>query len=393
MYVKQLPARPSVEQYRKQAKELHKSCQAGDSDAMARVAAHRYESGSSTLADAQFTIAREHGFGRWPIFARHIEGLRTGPVLHFERAADAIADGDLDLLSSLLRSHPELIAERSTRRHRATLLHYVSANGVEDFRQRTPANIVPIARLLLRSGAAPDAIADSYGGEDTTLGLLVSSSHPAHAGKQVELVDALLEFGAAVDGIHDDSEPLVTALAFHYGRAAEALVRRGARVDTVLTAAGLGRLEVVREFLEDDGTPRSDVRLAPTWPRLPRDPRRHVELALIWAAALGRVEVVDLLCAQRIDVAATDHMGWTALHWAAAEGELEVVDLLVRRGLPLDRRDNRYDTTALGCAVWGAKHHDGHFVGVVECLVAAGADVSVVSLPTGIPELDEVLAR
>ena len=37
---------------------------------------------------------------------------------------------------------PELIRQRSSREHRSTLLHYVSANGIEDFRQRTPPNIV-----------------------------------------------------------------------------------------------------------------------------------------------------------------------------------------------------------------------------------------------------------
>jgi len=40
------------------------------------------------------------------------------------------------------------------RRHHATLLHYVGANGIESFRQKTPANAVDIARLLLDAGAA-----------------------------------------------------------------------------------------------------------------------------------------------------------------------------------------------------------------------------------------------
>ena len=38
-------------------------------------------------------------------------------------------------LARLLAEHPDLARQRSTRDHRATLLHYVSANGVEDFRR------------------------------------------------------------------------------------------------------------------------------------------------------------------------------------------------------------------------------------------------------------------
>jgi len=33
------------------------------------------------------------------------------------------------------------------------LLHYVLANGVEDFRQKTPVNLVEIATLVLKGGA------------------------------------------------------------------------------------------------------------------------------------------------------------------------------------------------------------------------------------------------
>jgi hypothetical protein len=75
----------------------------------------------------------------------------------FEAAADAIVDGDLATLGRLLSENPGLVRARSSRAHRATLLHYVSANGVEDFRQKTPANIVDVTRTLLDAGAEVDA--------------------------------------------------------------------------------------------------------------------------------------------------------------------------------------------------------------------------------------------
>ena len=177
--------------------------------------------------------------------------------------------GDLATLESLLRAHPDLVHARSTRVthfdppvHRATLLHYVAANGVEGYRQKTPQNAVAVATMLLRAGADPDALADMYGGQHATMSLLVSSDHPARAGLQVALVDTLVDFGAAVEaaGSGDWTSPLMTALAFGFVMAAEALVRRGARVDTLAAAAGLGRVADTRVMLATASAGRSAPR-------------------------------------------------------------------------------------------------------------------------------------
>ena len=60
--------------------------------------------------------------------------------------------------------HALLARARSARVHHATLLHYVAANGVEDFRQQSPPNAVTGARRLLEAGAEVDALADTYDG-------------------------------------------------------------------------------------------------------------------------------------------------------------------------------------------------------------------------------------
>jgi hypothetical protein len=106
---------------------------------------------SCVLADAQFVIARSHGFTSWPGMAEHIEQLTKlrSSVAQFELAADAVVAGDIRTLDRLLRENPGLVRERSKREHRATLLHYTSANGIEGYRQKTPKNIVDIADLLL----------------------------------------------------------------------------------------------------------------------------------------------------------------------------------------------------------------------------------------------------
>ena len=66
-----LPPRPSLEQLRKQAKDLLQLIRAGDPGAAQRVRAAIPRLASSApladvpLADAQFVIAREHGFRSW----------------------------------------------------------------------------------------------------------------------------------------------------------------------------------------------------------------------------------------------------------------------------------------------------------------------------------------
>src|SRR5688572_24815212 len=131
----------------------------------------------------------------------------------FEAAADAVVDGDVAKLRALLDEDPALIRATSTRRHHSTLLHYVSANGIEDFRQRTPKNIVDVARLLIDAGAEIDAPNDDYGGRGTTLGLVATSAHPRIAGVQIALMELLVGAGANIDGLAGGWSPIDAALA------------------------------------------------------------------------------------------------------------------------------------------------------------------------------------
>lgn len=72
-----LPAQPSLEQLRKQAKELARQL--------------REASPKATLADAQFALAREYGFATWAILRQRIEALHPPGLEQYERIAQELA--------------------------------------------------------------------------------------------------------------------------------------------------------------------------------------------------------------------------------------------------------------------------------------------------------------
>jgi len=197
--------------------------------------------------------------------------------------------------------------------------------------------------------ADADALADMYGGQTTTMSMLVSSGHPAKAGLQVALVDTLIDFGAAVEarGSGEWTSPLATALAFGYLPAAQALVRRGARADTLPLAAGLGRIDDVRRLLlEADALDR------------------HRATAL--AAQFGHVEILRVLLDAGEDPnrynPKGNHGHSTPLHQAALAGHDAVVRLLVERGARLDIRDTIYAGTPLGWAEYSGRQEIAEYL-------------------------------
>ena len=359
-----LPFGSTLRDYVQQADDLHAGWQAGEADAV-RVFRSRHpkflddkvvwlqremtdaEARAVPIdrEDAKLAVARWYDFQDWSKLEEHLaEVAKGGGVARFERAVEAVIDGDAATLRRLLQEDPDLVRARSTRVncfdppvHRATLLHYLAANGVEGYRQRSPKNAVEIATMLLDAGADPNALQDSYGGKNTTLTLLVSSTPPRQAGVQVPLVETLIDRGAAIhprgEGNWDD--PLITALVFGMRDAAAALVRGGARIDSLPKAAGLGRIDDVKRLL-----PSATAH------------DRHGALAL--AAQLGHLEVAELLLDAGEDPNRFNPKGYhghsTPLHQAIAHGHFEVAKRLIERGARLDIKDTLFKGTPLGWA-------------------------------------------
>jgi ankyrin repeat protein len=319
-----------------------------------------------SLDDARLAIARYYEFPDWPSFAAYVEAvLQDGPLFEFESAVEVVVNGDLAALEGALQRNPALVRARSSRVcffdppvvHRATLLHYVAANGVEQYRQKTPPNAVEIARKLLQAGADPDALGDMYGAECTTMGMLVSSDHPAKAGLQVPLVELLLDFGAAIEGrgTRKWGGPLHTALAFGMSDAAKVLAKRGARID-LSAAAGLGLVDDAARLL-----PSADAEA------------RHRALSL--AAQHGHAEIVRLLLDAGEDPnrynLEGNHAHSTPLHQAVLTGNEALVRLLVERGARLDIRDTVWRGTPLGWALYGGGKAQAEMAQCVRSLGAA----------------------
>lgn len=276
----------------------------------------------------------------------------------FESAVDAVVSGDIIVLKSLLEECPSLPRARSSRPHRATLLHYAAANGVEDERQMSPQNAPEVVQVLVEAGADVDALCDVYRGGpgSTTLILTLTSAHPARAGTQAKIVGELCRSGAAVDGVDGRGGPLAAATAFMYPpagfledqyRAAlesvEVLLKWGAQIQDAHAAIAAGPSGAVPIEALTGETARSR--------------------ALALACLTGKLDAVRTLLDASVGVDATYAQGETGLHLAASCGHTRVAELLVQRRADRARRDDRHGETPLE---WARRYGSGAIVRLLD---------------------------
>src|SRR5262245_15050919 len=141
-----LPARPSLEQLHKQAKELLRDLRTTDATAQ------------PTLADAQFALAREYGFESWPKLKHYVESITDPAMQQFEDLAEQIA-------TAYTTADVNAIREINWR-HGTSFIWYREA---EKMYQRLPAWFAAKRRTSdLAIADARRLVAHSYGFDDWT---------------------------------------------------------------------------------------------------------------------------------------------------------------------------------------------------------------------------------
>jgi uncharacterized protein len=150
-----------------------------------------------------------------------------------EGVVAAIRSGDVEALRRMIGEHPQVATARFDGR---TALHVVT-----DWPGYFP-NGPAIVRLLIASGADPDARADGQSGE--------TPLHWAASSDDLDVADALIEAGADIEAPGGSiGTPLDNAIGYGCWHVARRLVERGARVDKLWHAAALGLLARVEELV------------------------------------------------------------------------------------------------------------------------------------------------
>jgi ankyrin repeat protein len=359
-----LPSAPSMEQLRKQAKELLRAHRAGDPGAAARVAAHHpHPEKPLKLAGTQLVVAREHGFPSWARLRAYVERIAAyGPDLehayhedleYYEgRAYGLLAsaqDGTPSAVAAFESTDPPtpateagaraLVARRhgfetwaALRRHVAGLrdsgepfaraYRAIEAHDVDGLRAQLetfPDLAAAVGTngndLLGMAGATCDerlvrVLLDA--GADPTRGNAHGWTplHQAAYSNLPLLARMLLDEGVPVDvsARGDGGTPLVIALFWGHREVTEVLAEHGVHPRNLRAAAGLGRLDLVEELVAPDG------RLAPDAGAHRAYYRPHSGFP-DWRPSDDPQEVLD-----------------EALAWAARNDRVEVLEPLVARG-------------------------------------------------------------
>ena len=367
---KSLPARPSLDQLKRQADELHRLHRDHKASAAARIVANHPRckhmqpvdvfAGTFVLADAQLVIAREYGFDSWAALKHQVEAAdrvaQFKPHPKFDDAVAAIDAGDVERLRVLLQSAPDLVHARTNLDPPygyftgATLLHHIAWNPGRP--ASVPKNVTDIARLLLERGADANALTVGRNA-GTIMGLIATSKQASDANASGPLIELLLQHGAKLDLDSSrrlspdwgESNVLHVALSNYATRAAEKLIELGAQPD-VCVAAALGRMDLLQSFFAPDGM-------------LNAVPRRHgkllserdaIGLALLFAYVNHHSEAVDFLLEKDGNWNMIGVNNGTALHRASWSGDLAMVQRLVAKGADISNRDNPFNSTPLSWA-------------------------------------------
>jgi ankyrin repeat protein len=328
------------------------------------------EAPSLSDADARLLIANQEGYAYWGKYQSY---LHLDPTV--QRVIVSVRSGDIETLGDTLRAdpataNPRWVAgfQRPTPIPNDSIPLFCVSEGV--FREtNTRHNAYDMIRMLIAAGA------DIHIEGDIVLESAVSFD-------VIDAVAALLDSGAAIDGVDGDGVPMAYAMHFGFVEVAELLGRRGANRD-LRFAAGLGELDVVKSWFDADGSlkPGAGALADPYGQELKqrgqspfrceRTRPNILSQALCFACVQNRLEVADFLLTQGADINAIVpglDMKATVLHRVAtangrfACSEIETFRFLLDRGADPAIRDEVYHSTPIG---WAWHFRQSHSVGLL----------------------------
>jgi len=240
--------------------------------------------------------------------------------------------------------------------------------------QSTPAQYAlvdrpDVCRYLLSRGASPDIFMAARLG-DVSMAERLLETDPTAVGARVN------EPGyAPVPPLHIycwtlgfGVSPHMVALTYGHREVHDVLWRGSTPALRLIDAAVRGDEAAARDALLQD-------------PALPNSlaTKDHGQLAV--AIFHERYDQADRMLRLGFDPKAGGVAGGSALHAAAWMGHAGLVERLLARGdVDIDSRDPEHRSTPLGWAAYGSVHRcatHGDYVGVVDRLIAAGADVTL----------------
>jgi ankyrin repeat protein len=339
-----LPAKPNLDQLRRQAKELLRAARAGDAGAIERIGS---VSGELTLAAAQLAIAREYGMASWPALKAEVEarsrsvdelveaflaasvGYRVGraaqllaehPEIAEYSVATAVVLGDVARIERELAADPGLTNRRDPRTGWSAL-HAVCASRWHLDPARADG-LFAVAKLLLEAGADPNGL--SANGRWTPLACAVTSANSDRRNEPI--VRLLLQRGATVQ----DGD--LYAAGFAGSWCVELLLERVANVAEIAELAlgapiSTGDVETVRLLLDAGADPA-------------RYRDGHGERVAVITDALtagASTELIELLLSRRADAGAAAPDGRSPYRLATALDREDIARLLLRYGAHDDR--------------------------------------------------------
>lgn len=289
---------------------------------------------------------------------------------------EALGTGNMQIVNILLhagaRMNPKMLRvplQHSINAGRVEMVRYLCQNGVALDKTQAPGRLplhqacelgnIEIVKLLLNRGAPIAQLSQN-----------TSPLYSAVEAQHIEIVKLLIDRGADVPLDPSKKKPLWVAAEGENYPMMELLLENGAAKGSAteaygyvaqLQAAPYKSIEQLRILLKYVPTKEGHS----PWPH-------HLGKALISAASCGNKEAVEELLGYGLDINARDIYGLTPLHKASEGGRMVILSLLLTNGADIAIEDN-WGRTAAHLAAYASNPQSG----AIAALISAGFDTSL----------------